>query len=66
MTMSDDEPKQRGGAGRGQGRKRLKPGEPSVPVVIRMAESQKEKLTDLGGAQWVRDRIDEAPAPEKK
>ncbi len=64
--MSDDEIKQRGGAGRGQGRKRLKQGEYTVPVVIRMAESQKEKLADLGGPQWVRDRIDEAPVPGKK
>ncbi|WP_138514551.1 hypothetical protein [Rhodoferax bucti] len=64
--MSNEPAKSRGGAGRGQGRKSLKPGEVTVPVVIRMAESQKDKLKDLGGPQWVRDKIDEAPIPEKK
>ncbi|MDT7514697.1 hypothetical protein [Rhodoferax mekongensis] len=64
--MNEEINKTRGGAGRGQGRKALKPGEATVPVVIRMAGSQKDKLKGLGGPQWVRDRIDEAPDPEKK
>ncbi len=56
----NDETKKRGGAGRGQGRKRLKTGEETVPVTIRMAESQKDKLKRLGGAPWVRAKIDQA------
>ena len=62
--MNEQEPKH-GGPGRGQGRKPLKPGEKSVPVLIRMAESQKEKLTRLGGAPWVREKIDKAKEPKK-
>ena len=54
-----DEPKKHGGAGRGQGRKPLKSGEGTVPVTIRMANGQKEKLGRLGGAPWVRKKIDE-------
>jgi hypothetical protein len=55
-----DEPKKRGGSGRGQGRKPIKSGEPTVPVTIRMVSSQKEKLQRLGGAPWVREKIDQA------
>lgn len=57
------EQKQRGGAGRGQGRKPVKTGEETVTVSLRMTPSQREKLVHLGGAGWVRDRIDEAPEP---
>lgn len=53
-----------GGAGRGQGRKPLAPGEDTVPVTIRMTGEQKEKLKRLGGAQWVRTRIDDADDPK--
>lgn len=59
-------PKGRGGPGRGQGRKRLKEGEETVIVPIRMTAGQKEKLARLGGPQWVRDRIDKAKEPEPK
>lgn len=31
-----------------------------VPVMVKMKPSQKEKLQRLGGARWVRDRIDKA------
>lgn len=55
-----------GGAGRGQGRKPLEAGEETVPVTVRMTRPQKEKLTKLGGAKWVRERIDKAKEPEKK
>jgi len=48
---------------RGQGRKPLKEGVPSSIVPIRMTPQQKEKLQRLGGAQWVRDRIDKAKEP---
>jgi hypothetical protein len=50
----------RGGAGRGQGRKPLCVGEPLVQVNIRLLPAQKEKLQRLGGAPWVREKIDKA------
>ena len=53
----NEAPKKRGGPGRGQGRKPLDD-IPSVIVPIRMKRSQKEKLARIGGAQWVRDKID--------
>jgi hypothetical protein len=52
-----------GGAGRGQGRKPLAPGEKSITVGIRMTNSQREKMDALGGAPWVRDKIDKAKLP---
>ena len=53
-----------GGAGRGQGRKPLKDGEQTVTVSLRMTVAQREKLERLGGADWVRQRIDKArPEP---
>lgn len=58
-----DEQAPRGGAGRGQGRKPIKSGEPTVSMTARMTKSQREKLERLGGAQWMRERIDEAPEP---
>lgn len=58
-------PKQRGGAGRGQGRKPVKTGEETVTVSIRMTASQRNKLGALGGAPWVRNRIDEAEPEDK-
>lgn len=51
----------KGGAGRGQGRRRIKPGEDSIVVTVRLTAGQKAKLAALGGAAWVRARIDEAP-----
>jgi hypothetical protein len=50
----------RGGPGRGQGRKPKPEGEIMVPVNIKMLPAQREKLQRLGGAPWVRDRIDKA------
>ena len=50
----------RGGPGRGQGRKPLSRDEPTVPVVIRMTESQRDTLLALGGAKWVRNQIEKA------
>lgn len=55
--------KQRGGAGRGQGRKPIKEGQDTVTVSLRMTEAQRDKLALLGGAEWVRQRIDKAKAP---
>ncbi len=50
----------RGGAGRGQGRKPVKQGEETVTISLRVTTAQREKLARLGGAEWVRSRIDKA------
>ena len=50
----------RGGAGRGQGRRPIKPGEDTVTVSLRMAISQRAKLKRLGGGAWFRQQIDAA------
>lgn len=52
--------KQRGGPGKGQGRKPIKQGEDTVTVSLRMTAAQRDKLARLGGAEWVRQRIDKA------
>ncbi len=57
---------QRGGPGRGQGRPPVKAGEETVTVSLRMTPAQREKLERLGGAKWVRDRIDRAKEPNLK
>lgn len=54
----------RGGAGRGQGRKPLSVDAPTIPVSIKMTTEQRDKLGRLGGAPWVRARIDKAREPE--
>ena len=50
----------RGGPGRGQGRNPVKQGEETVTVSLRMTPAQRAKLARLGGAEWVRARIDKA------
>ena len=55
--------KKRGGAGRDQGRKPIKEGQDTVTVSLRMTEPQRDKLALLGGAEWVRQRIDKAKPP---
>lgn len=54
----------RGGAGRGQGRKPLKQGVETVTFSLRVTEAQREKLARLGGAEWVRKKIDRAKEPD--
>lgn len=34
------------------------------PITIKLSEGQKDKLKRLGGAPWVRDRIDRAKEPK--
>ena len=58
--------KSRGGPGRGQGRKPVKQGEETVTLSLRVTLAQREKLARLGGAEWVRDRIDKAKEPNAK
>jgi hypothetical protein len=50
----------RGGPGRGQGRPPVKPGEPTVTICLRLTQAQRDKLARLGGAEWVRVRIERA------
>ena len=54
----------RGGPGRGQGRKPLKEGQETVTLSVRLTVAQREKLERLGGAAWLRARIDKAKEPE--
>jgi hypothetical protein len=53
-----------GGARSGSGRKPLQAGITTVPVTVKMTELQRAKLQRLGGATWVRDRIDKAKEPK--
>jgi hypothetical protein len=36
-----------------------------VPVSIKVSPAQRDKLNRLGGAPWVRDRIDKAREPKE-
>lgn len=55
----------RGGAGRGQGRKPKEISDAMKSVSIKMTDAQRAKLTKLGGAPWVRERIDKAKLPSE-
>lgn len=56
-----NEPKAtRGGPGRGQGRKPLAQGEETIPVTIRLTETQRDMLAALGGPKWVREQIEKS------
>ncbi len=48
---------QRGGPGRGQGRKPLSQAEETITACFRMTRSERDKLTILGGAKWIRAKI---------
>jgi len=54
----------RGGSGRGQGRKK-RSGDDTLTecLVIRVTKAHKAKLTELGGAEWVRKKIEGTPLP---
>ncbi|MDP9892581.1 hypothetical protein J2W32_000975 [Variovorax boronicumulans] len=54
-----------GGVRPGQGRKPLVGDKPLIGVTLKMSEEQRAKLQRLGGAQWVRDRIDKAKSPKE-
>lgn len=58
--MQEQQKSNRGGAGRGQGRKPLKEGQETVTLSVRLTVAQRAKLERLGGAAWLRDRIDKA------
>lgn len=46
------------------GRPSLQEGVETVPVTVRMTPPQRDKLARLGGAAWVRAKIDKAPEPK--
>lgn len=54
----------RGGPGRGQGRKPGPAEKMLVPVSLRFSANQREKLTALGGPEWIRTKLDKTK-PEK-
>lgn len=61
--MPEQQKSSHGGAGRGQGRKPVKQGEETVTLSLRVTVAQREKLARLGGAEWVRGKIDRAKEP---
>ena len=60
MTTNTATTTKRGGPGRGQGRKPLAQGEKTIPVTIRLTETQSEQLSLLGGPKWVREQIEKS------
>lgn len=55
-----------GGARPGAGRKPRVAGAPATaPLSIKLSEAQKGKLKRLGGAPWVRRKIDDEPEPKE-
>lgn len=58
--------KQLGGPRPGSGRKPLVDGTTTVPVTLRLTTPQRDKLQRLGGAPWVRNKIDAEPEPPSK
>jgi hypothetical protein len=54
---------QHGGARPGAGRKPLAEGQETQIVSIRLTKAQRDKLDALGGAAWLRERIDRARLP---
>lgn len=47
------------------GRKPLSEGVETIGVTLKMTVVQREKLARLGGAPWVREKIDKAKLPEE-
>lgn len=54
----------RGGYREGAGRKPIYADQPMKLFTCRLTEDQIAKLNALGGAQWLRERIDRAKWPE--
>jgi hypothetical protein len=57
-------PNTHGGPRPGAGRPPLEEGEPTVVVSSKMTGAQRDKLGRLGGAPWIRERIDKARDPK--
>lgn len=49
---------------RRRGRPALDPAEKTQAVTVRLTLAQREKLAQLGGPIWIRDRIDKAKLPK--
>ncbi|WP_422085415.1 hypothetical protein [Variovorax sp.] len=47
------------------GRPSLDPSQATVPIQIRLTADQRDKLGKLGGAPWVREKIDKAKLPKE-
>lgn len=52
-------------ARRPRGRPALAKDDQTVPITIRLTAGQREKLGRLGGAPWVRKKIDQAKEPDE-
>lgn len=61
-----NETKKWGGARPGGGRKPLDADGATVVFPVKMTEPQRDKLKSLGGAPWVRKKIDDAKEPPKR
>lgn len=46
-----------GGRREGSGRKRIDQAEPTAVFPVRMPESLRDKLLELGGGEWIREKI---------
>ena len=62
--MTEEQNKKKGGPGRGQGRKPLAPGEKPVTVGTVMTLKQAAKYKAIGGAKWLRGKLDETEQAE--
>lgn len=51
---------------RPRGRPAIVEGAETVPITVRLTRPQSEKLQRLGGAKWVRERIERAKEPVLK
>jgi hypothetical protein len=60
-----NEPKAHGGQREGSGRKPVEDADLMKNRVIRVDDRRWQKCQDLGGAKWIRDRIDEAEDPSE-
>lgn len=59
------EKKSHGGPGRGQGRKPLGAAPLDTKFLVPMTTAQRVKVKALGGAAWVREKIDKAQEPTR-
>lgn len=59
-----EEPK-KGGARQGSGRKPLSANEKTVALSARVTESQRKQFIAMGGAAWLRGKIDEYTASQQ-
>ena len=58
--MESTNPKKRGGARPGGGRKPMSPDGYAVRINLTMTRQQRDKLKKLGGSAWIRQQVDNA------